>query len=286
MINARTRVCAVIGDPIEHSLSPPMHNAAFAAQGLNFVYVAFRVKHVRQAMEGMRGLGLHGLSVTIPHKSALLPYLDVVDPIAEHIGAVNTVVSQEDGRLAGYNTDGVGARKALEAAGVNLEGAAVVLIGSGGAARAVAFTLATEAAIGSLTIAGVEEAQRDGLVNDLRARTGVAVEGILSSPEAYRRCLPGCRILINASPIGMSPKVEDIPVPVDLLSPHLTVFDIVYNPLQTRLLREAEAKGCRTVPGVEMFLWQAAAQFELWTKAQAPLEIMRRVVLDALEEKR
>lgn len=285
-IDAGTKVCAVIGDPIEHSLSPSMHNAAFAKKGLNFVYVAFRVKNVEQALAGMRGLGLHGLSVTIPHKSAVLPYLDALDPTAESIGAVNTVVREPDGRLVGYNTDGVGARRALEAAGADLAGASVLLIGSGGAARAVAFALATQASIGALTIAGVEEDQLSALVKDLREKTRSSVEGVRADRDSYRRSVPRCRILINASPVGMHPKSDEIPLAPELLGPSLTVFDIVYNPLETRLLREAKARGCRTIPGVEMFLWQAAAQFELWTGEEAPLDVMREVVIKALEEKR
>jgi len=285
-IDVGTKVCAVIGDPIEHSLSPSMHNAAFAGKGLNFVYVAFRVKNVEQALAGMRGLGLHGLSVTIPHKSAVLPYLDALDPTAESIGAVNTVVREPDGRLIGYNTDGVGARRALEAAGVDLAGASVLLIGSGGAARAVAFALATQASIGALTIAGVEEDQLSALVEGLREKTRISVEGVRADRDSYRRSVPRCGILINASPVGMHPKSDEIPLAPELLGPSLTVFDIVYNPLETRLLREAKARGGRTIPGVEMFLWQAAAQFELWTGEEAPVGVMREVVIKALEEKR
>ncbi len=282
MIDARTRVCAVIGDPVEHSLSPALHNAAFAEKGLNLVYLAFRVRNVKDAIAGVRGLGLQGLSVTIPHKTSVIPYLDALDPIAENIGAVNTVVVESDGRLVGHNTDGVGALRALQAAAVTLEGAKVLLIGSGGAARGIAFTLAQEASLGRLAIAGIEEAQLNKLAVDLRAKGKISVETLPANRETYERSIPNAQILINASPIGMSPKSDATPVPPDLLLPTVTVFDIVYNPLKTRLLREAEAKGCRVVAGLEMFVWQAAAQFELWTKQQVPVDVMRQVVLDAL----
>jgi len=284
MIDAKTEVCAVIGDPIEHSLSPAIHNAAFAEKGLNRVYVAFQVKDVERAIAGVRGLRLGGLSVTIPHKTSVIRHLDALDPTAENIGAVNTVVVESDGRLVGYNTDGTGALKALQSAGAPLEGADVLLVGSGGAARGIAFTLATQARLSSLTITGVVESQLIQLVSELKAKTRLPVERLPANQETYEERIPQTQILINASPIGMSPRIDETPVPPQLLPPGLTVFDIVYNPLKTRLLSEAEIKGCRTVAGVEMFVWQAVTQFELWTREEAPVEVMRQVVLDALNK--
>ena len=282
MIDAKTKLCALIGDPVEHSLSPAIHNAAFAETGLNYVYIAFAVKHVEQAIAGMRGFGLRGLSVTIPHKMAVMAHLDALDPIAEAIGSVNTVVAEPDGRLVGYNTDGQGALQALKAAGAPLDGSQVLLIGSGGAARATAFTLLAQSSIGALTIAGIETAQMERLAEDLRAQSTVDVRTVAADDKTLREVLPQALIVINASPVGMSPNVEATPVEAELLNPEATVFDIVYNPLETRLLKEARAKGCRIVSGVEMFIQQAVAQFELWTAKKAPQECMRRVVMQAL----
>lgn len=283
MINAKTELCALIGDPVGHSLSPAIHNAAFQRCGLNLVYLAFCVKNVEQAIGGVRGLGIRGLSVTIPHKVAVMPFLDGLDSSAEHIGAVNTIVVDEKKQLIGYNTDGVGALKALEASGTKLQGARVLLIGSGGAARAIAFTLALQGNIASLTIAGVEMDQLERLATDVASRSNISIQGIRGDEAHYQAELAQTDILINASPLGMSPRVDATPVPSQLLHTGLTVFDIVYNPLKTRLLQEAEALGCKVVPGVEMFVQQAVAQFELWTRTSAPVELMRQVVLSSLQ---
>lgn len=286
MIDAKTRVCAVIGNPVRHSLSPAIHNAAFQETGQNFVYVAYEVEpeNVGQAIAGVRGFGMKGLSVTIPHKVAVMEFLDELDPVAAGIGAVNTVVRDDDGRLLGYNTDASGSLAALRSAGAPLEGSRVVLVGSGGAARAIAFALVDQAPIASLTITDVDPKQRESLASDLKALGKVPVETAPAEESTYAREVPAAQVLINASPLGMSPKTERTPVDAEYLHAGLTVFDAVYNPLRTRLLCEAEAAGCRIVPGAEMFIQQAVAQFEHWTGVDAPVEVMRRVVLDALKE--
>jgi shikimate dehydrogenase len=282
MIDAKTRVCALLGNPVEHSLSPAIHNAAFSEKNLNLVYVAFAVKDIKAAVEGIRALGLKGLSVTIPHKVTVMPYLDRIHPLAESIGAVNTLVIEEDGALVGHNTDGQGALKALQAAKTPLEGGHCLMIGSGGAARAIAFTLLQEGDIGRLTIAGVEPEQLKQLVEDLQEKTDVPVEGVAAEESVYQTRMEDVNVLINASPVGMSPKVDNTPLKDEFIHEQLTVFDVVYNPLQTRLLREGAARGCRIVPGVEMFIQQAVAQFELWTNIPAPVDCMRNVVLEVL----
>ena len=287
MIDAKTQVCAVIGDPVAHSLSPAIHNAAFQERGLDFVYVGYRVdpKDVDKAIAGVRGFGMRGLSVTIPHKVAVMELLDEIDPVARGIGALNTVVREEDGRLLGYNTDASGALAALRAAGTPLEGSRVVLVGSGGAARAIAFALVSEAKIAGLTITDIDKKLLEGLAADLSALGKAPIDTALSEDATYARLVPDAQVLINASPLGMSPKTDATPVDAAHLHAGLTVFDVVYNPLRTRLLQEAHSAGCRTVPGAEMFIQQAVAQFELWTGVDAPVEVMRRVVLDALSEK-
>ena len=277
-INAQTQLCGVIGNPVEHSLSPAIHNAAFQKLGLNYVYLAFRVENLDRAIQGVRALGnVRGFSVTIPHKVAVIPFLDQVETTAKHIGSVNTIVV-ENGKLLGYNTDASGALRALTDAGVALEGQRVLMVGSGGAARAIAFALADKTGIERLTILGIEEAERRHLIEDLRAKTAVCVEGAHLNDATLGDAIKDARLLLHCTPLGMSPNVEHTCVPAALLHSSLTVMDIVYNPLETRLLREAKAAGCRTIRGLDMFLNQAVAQFELWTRQPAPVDVMRTVL--------
>ena len=277
-INAHTQFCGVIGNPVEHSLSPAIHNAAFQKLGLNFVYLAFRVEAIGDSIKGLRALGnFRGASVTIPHKVAAVPFLDSVDPTARHIGAINTIVAA-GGTLTGYNTDATGALRALCDGAVALKGRQVIMLGSGGAARAIAFALGIEAGIDRLTILGIDEKERTALARDLQSKTGMIVQESSLDEGTLRKVLPDTHVLIHCTPMGMSPKVNDTPVPATLLHAGLTVMDIVYNPRDTRLLKNAKAAGCRTIPGLEMFLHQAAAQFELWTNQAAPTDVMRAVL--------
>ncbi len=277
-INAHTQFCGVIGNPVEHSLSPAIHNAAFQKLGLNFVYLAFRVEAIGDAIKGLRALGnFCGASVTIPHKVAAVPFLDSVEPTARHIGAINTIVAA-GGTLTGYNTDAIGALRALRESGVALKGNQVVMLGSGGAARAIAFALGTEAGVGRLTILGIDGQERAALTRDLQSKTGMAAQESHLDEGTLRQILPDAHVLIHCTPMGMSPKVNETAVPAALLHAGLTVMDIVYNPRDTQLLKDAKARGCRTIPGLEMFLHQAAAQFELWTNCAAPADVMRAVL--------
>lgn len=277
-INAQTQFCGVIGNPVEHSLSPAIHNAAFQKLGLNFVYLAFRVEAIGEAIKGLRALGnFRGASVTIPHKVAAVPFLDSVEPTARYIGAINTIVA-EGGTLTGYNTDAIGALRALRESGAALKGNQVVMLGSGGAARAIAFALGTEAGVGRLTILGIDDQERAALARDLQSKTGMAVQESRLDEGALRKILPDTHVLIHCTPMGMPPKVDETAVSPALLHAGLTVMDIVYNPRDTQLLKDAKARGCRTIPGLEMFLHQAAAQFELWTNQAAPADVMRAVL--------
>ena len=277
-INAHTQFCGVIGNPVEHSLSPAIHNAAFQKLGLNFVYLAFRVEVIGDAIKGLRSFGnFRGASVTIPHKVASVPFLDSVETIARHIGAINTIVAA-DGVLTGYNTDAIGALRALREGGVTLKGRQVLVLGSGGAARAIAFALGMEAGISRLTILGIDDRERTDLARDLQSKTGMVVQESSLDESTLRQILPNAHVLIHCTPIGMSPNVQETSVPAILLHAGLTVMDIVYNPRDTQLLKDAKAAGCRTIPGFEMFLHQAAAQFELWTNQIAPVDVMRSVL--------
>ena len=277
-INPQTQFCGVIGNPVEHSLSPAIHNAAFQKLGLNFVYLAFRVEAIGDAIKGLRALGnFRGASVTIPHKVTAVPFLDSVEPTARHIGAINTIVAAE-GTLTGHNTDASGALRALREGGVEWKGRQVVMLGSGGAARAIAFALGTETGIERLTLLGIDRQERGALARDLQSKTGMAVQESPLDEGSLQKVLPEAHVLIHCTPMGMSPNVNEAAVPLALLHAGLTVMDIVYNPRDTQLLKDAKAAGCRVIPGLEMFLHQAAAQFELWTNQAAPTDVMRAVL--------
>lgn len=282
-ISAHTQVCAVIGDPVGHSLSPQIHNAAFASLGLDFVYVALPVKRgqTEAALRGVRALGIRGLSVTIPHKVDILAFLDEIDDAARGTGSVNTVVNDR-GKLMGYSTDGPGALRALAARSVDVAGRRVLLLGSGGAARAVAFSLKALDPRPRLEILGVEKDELARLAGDLSQKTDIAVQAGELRDEALAAAMARAEVVIHATPVGMHPKVGESLVPASLIRPGQIVFDVVYTPLETKLLRDAAAAGARVVPGLGMFVHQAAIQFELWTGKPAPVDLMTRTVTQAL----
>lgn len=271
MINADTQICCLIGDPVEHSLSPLIHNAGYQALGINYAYVSFQVRDIKQAIEGIRGLGIRGASVTIPHKTSAIKYLDRLDPLAEKIGAVNTIVN-DDGVLTGYNTDGDGALQALEEV-TSLKGKRTVLIGSGGTALAIAVGLKAKGV--KLVVLNRTEAKARRLAQKVNAEGSGDLKKLSEIASAD--------ILINATPVGMWPKTDQSIILKELLHDGLTVFDIVYNPRETRLLIEAREKGCAVVYGYKMLLYQAAKQFELFTGLKAPLSAMESALAQALE---
>lgn len=277
-INVETKFCGIIGNPVEHSLSPAIHNAAFRRLALNYVYLAWRVESIGDAIRGLRALGnFRGASVTIPHKVSAVPFLDEIEPTARQIGAINTIVL-EQGRLVGFNTDATGALRALREGGATLAGQRIVMMGSGGSARAIAFALAAESKAEKLVLLGVDDKERVALAKDLRAKTSVTVEEYALDERALGRTVPDAQVLIHCTPVGMSPRADATCVPAALLHPGLTVMDVVYNPRETKLLKEAKRSGCKTISGIEMFLNQAVAQFELWTNQSAPVDVMRFVL--------
>jgi shikimate dehydrogenase len=280
-ISGKTRVCGVIGDPIEHTLSPTIHNAAFNHLKLDFVFLAFRVKaaDLETAVRGMRGLGIHGLNVTMPHKSAVIGYLDEVDPAVKFLGSANTILN-EDGKLSGFNTDGVGALNALRENGAELSEKKVLLLGAGGAAKAIAFSFAQEA--GSLCILNRVPEKAAVLADALNRVFGKKIVGGALSSNAVQKNLQDADILVNATSVGMHPNVNQSLVAPQWLKPNLAVMDIVYNPVETKLAKDAKAADAKVISGVEMLIYQGAASFEIWTGKSAPIEVMRRAALNKL----
>ncbi|RLE61055.1 MAG: shikimate dehydrogenase [Thermoprotei archaeon] len=286
MISAETRLCCVIGDPIKHTLSPLMHNAAFEYLGLEFIYVAFRVKAdmLKKAVDGMRAFNIKGMNVTIPHKVRVMEYLDVIDEVAREIGAVNTIVN-DDGVLKGFNTDGEGALKALKEGGGDPKEKKIVILGAGGAARAVSYFIAREGPSDMVIInRTVEKAVR--LARCISEKIGLEVRAKRLTVQNLKDELEDAEILINCTSVGMTPNINETLVPKGLLRGDMIVMDIVYNPVETRLLREAKERGCLTIDGVGMLVYQGAIAFEMWTGVRAPVDVMREVIIKALRGRR
>jgi shikimate dehydrogenase len=282
-ISGKTRVCGVIGDPIEHSLSPIIQNAAFCSLKLDFAYLAFKVSpaEVGNAVAGMRALGVVGLNVTMPHKEAVISHLDQIDENAKFLGAVNTIHNR-DGKLFGYNTDGVGALTALKENGANPKGKRVLLLGCGGAARAIAYTLSKEA--DELVILNRTVSEAKELASLLKKTLGKKVVAEELSADKIKAQIADSDILINATSVGMKPKANQSLTKPEWLKPNLTVMDIVYNPMETKLVKDAKSAGAKVVNGLEMLIYQGAASFEIWTKKQAPVKVMREAALNHLSK--
>jgi len=282
-ISGKTGVCGIIGDPVKHSLSPVMHNAAFEELNLDFVYVAFRVgrEELREAIIGARSLDIHGLNVTMPHKNAVMRYLDEIDSTAKSIGAVNTILNDE-GRLVGYNTDGVGALKALEENGITPNGKKLLLLGAGGAGKAIAFHAARE--VEELIILNRTPKKAKKLAEVLRKESNKKIDGNKFSTEIMKQELRDADILVNATSVGMHPDVNQSLVSPSLLKPDLCVIDIIYNPLETKLAKDAKTVGAKVISGIEMLVYQGAASFEIWTNHPAPVKVMKQAVLNKLSE--
>jgi shikimate dehydrogenase len=269
LVDGKTKVYGIIGNPVAHSLSPAMHNAAFSALSENKIYLPFPVDDVQTALVGLKALDIQGVSITIPHKETVIPFLDRIDPVARKIGAVNTIdIRTENGEkiLYGLNTDWLGANRALTGEMV-LQGASVILLGAGGSARAIGF--------------GLKEAGAEVVLCSRTESTGRTLASELGCIWCQLSDVANLSgdALINATSVGMVPQEGFSPVPARVLRSFRVVMDIVYAPLQTKLLREAKEAGCRTVSGLEMLLYQGVAQFELWTGLAAPVEVMRAALL-------
>jgi shikimate dehydrogenase len=257
-----------------------MHNAAFRALGIRAFYVAVEIPpdYLPQMVDGVRRCA-RGFNVTIPFKVAIMNLLDRLDRTASLVEAVNTVVNRR-GKLIGYNTDGAGAMMALEKELGSVRGMRVVVLGAGGAARAIAFALAQEGC--QITIANRTLARAEALASILRRKLSVDVDVMGIEKSKLRRALGKADLLINATSVGMYPQHRRTLADASMLRRDLVVMDIVYKPLKTKLLREAEKAGCRTIDGLQMLVYQAALSFQLWTKRKPPIEVMKRAAEKAM----
>ena len=276
-ITAKTKILGVIGHPIEHSMSPIMHNTAINDLKLDYVYLAFDIEpqDLSKAIDGIRALNIKGISVTIPHKEAIMEYLDEIEPIAKNIGAVNTI-KNKNGYLKARNTDGAGGKQSLIENGCELSDKKVLFIGAGGAARALSYFLAEDVA--QIIFLNIRKERSKLLAKELNEKTGVKTFADSISNKNLKKFCSTSDILINASPIGMYPKIEETPVPKEFLHKNLFVFDIIYNPLKTKLLKNAEDIGCKTLGGLDMLVNQGFLAFEWWTEKTPKKELMRNTV--------
>jgi len=286
-VSGKTKVCGLIGDPVEHTMSPAIHNAAFRELGLDYIYLPFHVKKegLVNAITGMRALNIRGLNVTIPHKVDVLRFLDKLDPLAEKIGAVNTIVN-DDGFLTGYNTDAAGWLQAMLSRGCDPSNKKVAVLGAGGASRAISFILAERGAHLVILNRRLELEWAEELAGRISTTFSRETRALELNRTNLTGALEKAEILVNATSVGMSPDTDQTPVDSDLLRPDLIVSDIVYNPVKTRLLREAETAGAKTAGGLEMLVWQGALAFEKWTGQKAPIELMRKEATRMLDSQR
>ena len=278
-INGSTNIVGLIGHPVEHSFSPPMHNAAFNALGMDYAYVAFDVnpKDVKSAICGANALNIKGFNVTIPHKIEVMKYLNELDDVASLIGAVNTIDFKN---LKGYNTDGIGAIKAIEEV-TSVKDKNVVVAGAGGASRAISFYLA-KYGVESLTILNRNVDKAQGLASDVLGSDLIGKVNADSISE-INDYLKDADILVDTTPLGMDPHIDDEPIAkAENMHEDLVVFDAVYNPNETVLLKEAIKAGAKPVYGIKMLLYQGAESFKIWTGEDAPIDVMEKALRDTL----
>lgn len=278
------KVVGLIGYPLGHSVSPAMHNSAFTVLGLDFEYVPFEIesRDLLEGVNGLRALHVAGFNVTVPYKEKIISLLDEVTEVARVIGAVNTVLNQ-DGRLIGYNTDGAGFIASLkEDAKTDPKDKNVVVLGAGGASRAICVMLA-ENKVNSLTLADLDEDRAQDLAAYVNSYFGTKVKSLPAKSAELPKAIKKADILVNCTPIGMRPKIDQSPLPKNTkLSAKTLVYDLVYNPQETKLLKEAKAAGCKTCSGLGMLVRQGSLAFTIWTGEEAPVNIMSKAAEQAL----
>ncbi len=277
-----TRLAALIGHPIDQSPSPIMHNEAFRVSCINAVYLAFDVPpaFLKSVVSGMRAMNALGFNVTIPHKVAALDLLDESDQLVKDVGAVNTVVNQ-NGTLKGYNTDVVGIIAAFDRNGVSVDGSSALVIGAGGAARACLTALSAKGCK-KFHIANRTLHKAKSLAKEFSRKYGIECSAVNQGPKAISEASRSSDIVLNATPVGAYPSVEECVLPRECLRPDLIVFDVVYKPIRTKLIDEASKAGAKVVTGLEMLVEQGAATFKLWTGRDPPRQIMRKAVESVL----
>lgn len=283
MISGHTRIVGVIGDPVEHSRSPQMHNTAFQEMGLDYVYVPFRVKaeQLRSAVNGFKALNVAGINVTLPHKKAVLPLMDHISEEAELIGAVNTMVFK-DGVVEGHNTDARGFIASLYEKDIDsVKNMKVVVLGAGGGARAIVTGLALEN-VDRITIANRTPENAFRLADDMGKKTSVPIIGISLNDKELPDRISECDLLVSTITAGMDPNIK-LTIDPNWLQKDCVVCDIVYTPPETNLLKAAMDRGLKTVGGMGMLVHQGAISFQLWTGVPPPLETMRKALAYALE---
>jgi shikimate dehydrogenase len=281
-LDSSTKLTGVFGFPVGHSLSPVMHNAAFQQCQLNFAYAAFPIspERLEEAVRGISALSFRGVNVTIPHKVAVMDFLDEIDEEALEIGAVNTIVNA-NGKLIGYNTDGQGfIQSLLEEVDQPLAGLSVTILGAGGAARAVSVSLA-RSGVKSIRIANRSLGKAEELARHLSARV---IASACTLDALIEQGLADTNLLINTTSVGMYPHVGEMPIPEKILHAGLIVSDLIYNPLKTKLLQTASEIGATVHTGLGMFVHQGALAFQLWTGRQAPIPLMKDIVLHQLTD--
>ena len=299
MVDGKTKILGVIGDPIEHTFSPVMHNAGLDALNLNYIYLPFHVKpdRLNECIEGAKSFGIQGLNVTIPHKTNVMKHLDEIDQVASMIGAVNTIQFNFDENnessnqnnetsvtTKGFNTDGYGCVRAIKEK-TSINNKKVTITGAGGAARAVAFQIASSG-IDELSILNRNFAKAESLANDLESNlseAGIDITVNGCEIENLKRELDSSDIFIDTTPIGMYPNVDDKPIAsADMLHEELVVNDIVYTPMETSLIKEALKANAEVVYGYKMLLYQGIRSFEIWLGREAPVDVMEKALLDVL----
>lgn len=284
-IDGQTRVAGIIGYPLTYTRSPAMHNAAFEALHLNCRYLPFVVedKDLKAAIEGIKALNIIGINVTMPHKEAVMTYLDELSDDSQRIGAVNTI-KNTDGKLKGFNTDTCGFLDALEEQGFDPESKRVVILGAGGAAKAVAVALAGSGC-GEIAVVARDSAK----AGDLKARIAAHFKEIsiktLTFEDDLADIFQNGDLVVNATPIGMEESVGTTPIPLDLINERHFVYDLIYTPLETALVAGAKERGARASGGLGMLLYQAVRAFAIWTGQKAPVDAMRSALLDELNQK-
>ena len=278
MISSSTKLFCLIGNPVKHSVSPQMHNVAFREMGLDCLFVSFKVENLGDAISGVRALDISGGNITIPHKTSVMKYLDEGDELSRAINAANTFVN-EKGVLKGFNTDGLGALKTLKENGASPKGKKIALIGAGGASKSISYAIASEEP--SEIVIFNRTVEKAGLVKEAIKKFGVKTEVLGLSTKNLKSELKDSDVLINTTPVGMHG--NETPVAKDAIHKNLVVMDVIYNPFETRLLKEAKSKGAKALNGIGMLVNQGVLAFEIWTGKKPDAELMKEAAIESLK---